>query len=387
MVAVSQSRVIGQGAAAVPAGGPQVGSGGAGGPPPVSNTGGILTVGQGVGRIKVDWLTLVFPAAVGTQVRDWVSEVHGEGEDSDRPSGNYPGAVRWATGAVLGYCPDESGPRFKDGTPTCCLILSGSVVDYWTDEGLRQFIKWAASVGARCSRCDLALDVFDRSLLRMEDVHAAAAAGNFSGYKTHSETRQVSQGKLTGDSHTFGMRGKLGSGRSVQFYDKTLESKGRIDAVRMEARFYKEHAHLAFSQLAFGDTLEHFAHQISGILAGSIYLIDRERSDGSRETHCDRCPELPWWLHLKELLLTRMIPIRVERPQTPLQVGLLYLKSTWGMSLALLHSKAEEAGMCGNQVVDGFVRKMLELGDAKLAMKGGPPSSKVLELEFVELLR
>ena len=245
------------GAAASPAGEPFRAAGGdAVAPPPVSNTGGRLTGG----RVKVDWLTLVYPAHVGTEVVAKVEEVMGQGELTGRGMNLYSSSWRWSTGAVLAF--SEEGLNAE----TCCLVMSGGVVDYFTPDALLSFIRWSHEVGARCSRVDVAFDDFSRNVLRMADVHAAADAGNYAGFKVESGPQQprTRSGQLRGDGRTFGERGKNGGGRQVVFYDKTLESKGEVDAVRMEARYFKKHAHGAFSLLAQAEDQGRFTSQIAG---------------------------------------------------------------------------------------------------------------------------
>jgi hypothetical protein len=332
-----------------------------------------LTVGDRA-EVKPDWFTLVYPAAVRSLVVAKLSEVMGEGEESERGLNLYRQAVRWATGAVLAFSDDGLNAE------TCCLVMSGSVVDYFSVDGLREFLRWSHSVGCHCTRVDLAFDDFSREVLRLDEVHAAADAGNFSGFKVHqSQQIKTRRGVLKSDGHTFGVRGKNGAGRLVQFYDKGLESEGERDCIRMEVRFAKDHAQLAFLSLVLADSVEVFTSQICALIGGSIMFLDR--SDG--ETHLDRCAPLSWWLSVLKLLGSARVVVRRESP--PLQRSLEYLRDAWSMNLALMFEIAESQGLDGEQVVAAFVGRMVAAGKLKLD-DGKKPGVKGLGLDIPRLL-
>jgi hypothetical protein len=355
-------------------GGPAGGyAGGAEGTPPVSNTGGKLTVGDSA-EVKVDWFTGVYPAALRPLVVAKLSEVMGEGEETERGLNLYRQAVRWATGAVLAFSDDGLN------ADTCCLVLSGSVVDYFTPDAFREFLRWTHKVGGHCTRLDAAFDDLSREVLRLEDVHAAADAGNFSGFKVHqSQQIKTRRGVLKSDGHTFGVRGKNGAGRLVQFYDKALESDGERDCVRMEVRYAKDHAQAAFLMLVLAESLDVFTSQLCAIIGGSINFLDR--SDG--ETHLDRCAPLPWWSALLKLLGSARVVVRREAP--PLQRSLEYLRDAWSLNLALAFEVAESQGLNGDEVLAQLVRLMVLAGKLKLDA-GKKPGVKGLGLDIPRLL-
>ena len=187
-------------------------------------------------------------------------------------------------------------------------------------------------------------------------------------------------GQLRGDGRTFGERGKNGGGRQVVFYDKTLESKGEVDAVRMEARYFKKHAHGAFSLLAQAEDQGRFTSQIAGLIGGAIRFIDR---GGGAETHLDRCDPLPWWSAVIDLLGMQRVVVRRAAPA--LQRAMEYVRDAWSVNFALTFEIAESQGRNGEAVVLDLLRLMVRAGKAKLNA-GYRPGVKALGLEFGRLL-
>jgi DNA relaxase NicK len=334
-----------------------------------------LTTGHGedVGRLKVDWLTLVFPAAAAPAVVDRVSVVMGPAELTPKPLNLYRSSWRWETGAVLAF--SEEGLN----ADTCCLVLSGSVVDYFAPSALWEFMVWAAKEGASCSRLDLAFDDFSRRFLRLSDVHAAADAGNFAGFKRHkADQEKTRSGMLLSDGHTFGLRGKNGGGRQVQIYDKLLESKGEIDAVRLEARFFKDLAELTFQNLVASTSFADFNARIGANIGGSISFVDR-----GTHTHLARMPVLSWWADIVSLL--GRLKLQVRRVAPPLQHALAYCRDTWAASWAVAWEIAEGQGLDADAHICMLARLMVERGKEKLD-RGWRPGARSLGLDFVELL-
>jgi hypothetical protein len=347
------------------------------GPPPGSNTGGKLTTAEGkdVGRLKIDWLTLVFPASSRLEVVERITEVMGKGEDTEQPRNCYRSSWRWETGAVLAY--SNEGLNCE----TCCLNLSGSTLDFFTAPALRLFMQWAASEGATCSRLDLAFDDHTRELIPLAAVHEAAERGDFSGFKVHEpHQRKTRRGTFLSDGRTFGQRGKNGGGRQVVFYDKTLESRGEIDAIRLEARHFKDVAQATFAVLVQAPTFEEFCSLVGRAIAGSINFLDRS----SGETHLSRCPLLPWWSNVVQLL--GRLRVRVSRPLAPFQQSLEHRRDVGDcMSWALLHELAESQGMCGDTAVLAFAWLLVQRGKAKLDA-GKRPGARSFALDFDRLL-
>jgi DNA relaxase NicK len=127
-----------------------------------------------------------------------------------------------------------------EGRAEAFLDLNGDTLDS-IDAG-RQ-LSWCAScrqLGGKATRCDVALSTMSCRVASMDDIRAAADRGNYAGFLKHMPLReQMRDGTITGDSVTFGARGKDGSGKYMRIYDKALESGGVVDAIRYECVFSK----------------------------------------------------------------------------------------------------------------------------------------------------
>jgi DNA relaxase NicK len=241
-------------------------------------------------------------------------------------------------------------------------------------------MRWTREQGGWCTRIDLALDDFTRTLLDLGEVRAAEQAGDFSGFRRSVVTTSKSrQGVKLGESITFGLRGKNGSGRQVQFYDKSLESKGEINSIRLEARFFKEHARIAFDVLADAPTFEEFVGLIGSQIGGSIDFVKREG-----ETHVSRMSRLAWWSRVVDVL--GALEYRVRRTVPPLQNSLEYLRDTWSKNLALAWEIAESTGLDADAHLMYLARLMVEEGKRKLDASWCRVGRRNLDLDFVRLL-
>lgn len=329
------------------------------------------SLNEALGRVKIDWLNLVFPAGQDDQrekVKGLVNGRLGAGQDTERGLHFYKHVHQWESGAMLAWSEDLGH---------MLLSLNGDSLDYFPADHLHPLLKAAEDLGAHCTRIDLAYDDLTRQLVRMEDVHAAAAAGNFCGFRTEGIQLERRSGVATGDGHYFGKKGKAGSGRMVLFYDKALESRGEINATRIEARFFKEHAALIFEALASALSVESMERKIRNHIGGAIDFRER-----GTHKHVARMPRLDWWQKVLDALGT--MAVRVERAKPPLQAAMEYCRDTWAASFAITWEIAESQGQDADALMCALMREMVERGRERASYTR--PGSRALGLDFAELL-
>lgn len=156
---------------------------------------------------------------------------------------------------------------------------------------------------AVCTRFDIALDDYTKSLWAWDDLEAAARDRNYSG----PQQRQKIDNFDGGVTYYFGTRK---SEAFYRFYDKNSESGGEVDTNRMELELKRSKAHQAF--LAYlqppAGSEDEAAQILAEFVMGNIDFIDRS----SGETHLDRCPRLPWWQAMKDAIAqgVKLAPIR-----------------------------------------------------------------------------
>jgi hypothetical protein len=345
--------------------------------PPCGITGGKVTRGVVEGQkqaICVDWINAVIPhsESARSQVIELLDRIYGPGEDLDHGFHTYKQVRRYETGAVIAW---------SEGRAEFLVSFNGDSCEFFDLERLREFLRWLYDdCGGKLSRLDLAFDDYTRELLKLENVHAAADLGNFCGFRVHKSDREMTRrGELLSDAHTFGRKGKMGSGRQVIFYDKALESDGEINAIRMESRFSKETAEVLGMCLASKRTVESFEAQIRSAIGGSIDFRDRQQ----KHRHISRMERLGWWSQVLDVLGESRIVCHKTAP--PLQQSLEYLRDTWAGNVALMYEIAESQGQDGDAIISALVSHMVDAGKRKIT-NGWRPGARSLDLDFVELL-
>lgn len=246
-------------------------------PPPGGNTGGKLTVRV---EVRCHWLNCIIPTPRRLEAAALVDALAGEGENRDYGLHSYQQSRHWEGSGMMCW---------SEGREECWLSLPGGFLDGLTPKQTFDLMKALDALGAKGRRLDVAADDLSRSF-SMEDVHAAAAAGDFCGFQIDQAHQPRCRGELIGDSHDFGRRGKDGGGTFVQVYDKNLESDGAINAIRVEARFFKEKAEAVFKLLCICPDMEWWRRKLGELVGGAIDF--RERGE---ETHLDRMARLDWW--------------------------------------------------------------------------------------------
>lgn len=342
--------------------------------PPVGNTGGKLT--QSIGG---DWLNLTFPAERRDEVKALVEQNLGKCLPCNHGIHTYREAVKWELGGMLAW---------TDGRKECFLTFNGDSMNAFAGEKLWRFVQATEKMNAKCTRIDLAFDDYTRSLFTMDDVREAAISGNFSGFArvdmqrptrwmTHKKTDQR-RPQLLGDSVTFGRKGKAGSGKQVVFYDKGLESGGRLNALRIEARFFKTRAQMIFEDIADADSFDIVNRKMRRRIAGAIDFVER-----AHHVHLKRMTRLAWWLRVVDVL-GEPVKTTVKKIVPTLQGTITYMKKAFQRAFATLAHVVDEMGMDGRSVLHKITDVMIDDGTERY--EDQLDILHASELDLVELL-
>lgn len=293
---------------------------------------------------KIDWLNVVAPSDQLVKLIEIANEFLGEGTDQPHGMHRYRSSHKWETGAIAAW---------SEGVNHCLLSLNGDSCAMVPAEKWLDFLRKLEDVGARATRVDIAIDDYSRQLINLEEVHAAAAAGNFHGFKLAESlkpTRRV-RGQMvkTGDSCTFGRKGKDGSGRQCIVYDKALESNGEVNSIRLEARFFKERAAIVFQCLASSFTLERMWEKARNFAGDIIDFIER----GSHR-HLSRMKRLGWWQRVVDVL--GECAVVVERAKPSLQRSAEWIKKAVAPTAALIVDVFDHLGYEGERILLDLVR-------------------------------
>lgn len=179
----------------------------------------------------------------------------------------------------------------NDGTGELMLQISGSLLSRLDLLRQHEFMSVLRSIGAHCTRIDFAIDDYSKTLFTFENLRNAVESGNFSGARLDSY--QVSS---QGDSGWKVTIGKRSNSRFCRFYNKFVESKGKVDAYRFETEYKDSYAKDIFNSFCDlePDLVLDFCSQLLG---GSVDFIDRSLGD-----RASRCQRLAWWENFIQIL-------------------------------------------------------------------------------------
>jgi phage replication initiation protein len=211
------------------------------------------------------------------------------------------------------------------------------------------------SYGLRCSRVDVALDDHEKRF-PLELVEKARCDRHYFNVRS---TSVVNSDDIY--TNTQGQTVYFGSRQSDAFmrvYDKTAESKGARVGNRWEAEFKGKKADLLFSQWlsAMEDDERRAGKLLVNVVLGTVDFRDKSKGDKNRK----RCPVLPWFAEMCDVLSSAPVRLRVAKPKQSLQRTVDYLKRSVAPSLACL----VKAMGCE---FPGYFRKLVSDGDRRMS--------------------
>ena len=262
---------------------------------PLSNTGVIPTKRTGL-KCRVDWIQGTLPTKYLKSVMSLAEKLIGKGCFEKQPYGikYFEDSYKHPTSAVLGR-----GRRLPNGLvddELSYIQLSGSVVSACPVTRLRKFMRVLfKKYKFSPTRIDLAIDDYDKKL----DLNAILRAGNqhkYTGFGNTLDVKTKGRNASKGFTVSFGNRGSIGGGKCVNFYDKSLESNGVIDSIRVEFSFYEHYCYQAYRDLCYSP-IARWGYVIGSWISGGIDFRNRR---GEKDKNPGRRPRLKWWSRIVE---------------------------------------------------------------------------------------
>lgn len=217
--------------------------------------------------------------------------------------------------------------------------IPSSVLSQMSVENIWRMMTGLLNVySVKCTRIDIAIDDYSKGL-PIDEIEKALLNGNFTGFR---KPRKVDSLEKDGSGFTYYL-GSRKSDKFVRIYDKSYESKGKLDCWRIEGEFKDERASEIFKQYAQFDreSFETIGHKyLAGVLFGSFDFIDREnvkRASRSERKRASRSERLPWWDKVVNMI--SRIKISLPRPTKSTDRQDQTLKKQWAPSL-LVRKKA-----------------------------------------------
>lgn len=242
------------------------------------------------------------------------------------------------------------------------LSFSGAVVGRFNPvEFLNFIVELVQNYGFKASRIDIRLDDYDRRL-SLDAIGMAARSGNFYGLRRWADLASGERGKgNVGRTVTFGSRGEKGSGKYQRFYDKFVESLGKIDAIRCEAEFTGKQAQNLVANLVLGLGYDCDPGVLAGLLRSLCCgLVDFRQRDASGRK--DRSVRFDWW----EEFLDGNSPVRLSLPvvvRTLEQKRAAFEKQYASMFAVFVNSQPDA------QIAQLWIHELIHKGECKMNEK------------------
>lgn len=317
--------------------------------------------------LSIGWLSFTFPIPLLKDVVDrlscffgtsFVASGHGRNGYSHSAISplNKAFFVCWSPSQTV----DETPPEFQhlpldirshwhrhsEGRPEGFVSVPQGVIDTLDATKLYLLMSAIKPFVLNVTRIDIYFDDY-RKTLSAESIHLLAEEGFVSGFR---KCRLVSEGYVgnkPGQTVYFGSRGKQGSGKYLRFYDKSVESKGEIDAYRMECEFSGEKAKAIWGELSNcldeckssrdrEVAIETLATRLAGFLTGVIDFVYRKNG------RLDRAERLGIWQRFLDLLNSPLLKIRSAIPVRTLRRSRDWIENQVAPTLAMLRQASLE---------------------------------------------
>ncbi|MGK7893260.1 MAG: replication initiation factor domain-containing protein [Xenococcus sp. (in: cyanobacteria)] len=242
-------------------------------------------------QVTVDWFQCTFDTKYLDFVISIVTTFLGSGEFEKQNHGIYYFKNAWKhpTGVVI-----ASGLKRPSGDidPNYSYLeLKGVHLSPFPVTRIRKLIRVLLGK-AKCSvtRIDLTIDDYQKRI-DIDEVRWAYDNHKVIGFRNTGEYKSFGKRGDVGKQMSFGRRGKKGGNKRFVIYDKSKESKGKIDSIRMELNLYQEFAQQAAKDIAYNN-VNVFGVIVHGYICGAIDFRDRQ---GKEDKNPGRRERLNFW--------------------------------------------------------------------------------------------
>lgn len=281
---------------------------------PVSKTGVKMTEERKTIEVGVDWISgTVDVSNFSDLMHDLSAFFNDEFVEQKGGIGFYQDSYRSVLGIVVGLRPHEASSSRSD----VYFSIPGRVLGAVTQQQVYDLmVMLRTKYNFHYSRLDLKLDDYTKTITPSL-AYKAMCADQVSGFKVYRFLRSGSRSKPGhGETLELGRRGKNGSGKFLRIYDKSFQSNGEIDSIRVELELSQKKA-INAAQVLSMCPFEDFQNGILLLISSAVDFIDRDNSGRK-----DRAKRLDWW----DFVISSMPSISLSTPRiTPSLQGV----KTW----------------------------------------------------------
>lgn len=251
-------------------------------------------------HVKLDWFQGTFSRNCHDELRRTLLRYFPDPhvKTDAKPVMSYHMAERWSHGILISTTADYARSH---------VSLSATALGWLDITEQRLLLRELDLLGIKPTRIDLALDDYDRELSLEWHSNQISLENTLCYFRSAKVVRNL----MTAEDETvyLGRRGSSGSGLFFRIYDKNIESKGEVNAIRYEAEFTSGKAATVFGILlecAVTDE-ESYEDTIAGLVLGCLDYR-RKRSKNS----LNKCSRVPEW----EAFLQQRLTYRVVKPKS-----------------------------------------------------------------------
>ena len=231
---------------------------------------------------------------------------------------------------------------------------------------LRRLLKFLLEMDFKATRIDLAIDDYTKSLSK-DDFITACDNDLHHGFQSYGEQWQKTRKKPKG--WTFYM-GSFGSDKLYRLYDKSVESDGVIDSIRLEAQLRDTFCIWVMQYLLESKTDSQFLHRIASLTYNGIdfYAGKRDKKDYQ---------VCQWWEDFKVLIDADDVQLLSGRTKTTIEKSMEWVEKSVERTLATIQEFYSELHMDFSE----YLNARLESGRAKIrSMHSTQVKSALLDL-------
>jgi hypothetical protein len=333
-------------------------------------------------RLAIGWIAGTFPEENWDEVKKLLEQTFGTGFSRARTGRNFYDEC-WVSSLSGGlfmcrnvYFDEEteksSPPPTEHGR--AYFSVSAGLIESLVPRWFFFFLGQLGGVGFRPTRIDISYDDFDR-LIPIEAFWAFKTSGCITRFRNGKPHIQHVEGKgVSYQGVVLGGRGKDGGGFHIRYYDKNIESKGKINAIRLEAEITGEKVkavwneicnHLPDDSLSNLEQIEsEFCRKIAAIL-GSIFDIVWKSKSG----HLSRSKRIGLWQEFLDGLTDSLVRIANHKRRSNLDRTRSFFIKQWGPMLAVFRAVSFGSSVSGRSTFHDLIEFAVRDGEARLTDK------------------
>ena len=242
-------------------------------------------------EFRVDWLQGTFPTEKFEIVKNCVTSLLGGGEFTLANRGTRCFAYRYDHPSGVIMAQGHRGFYGDINEQLSYLEIKGEHFPSISMSELHKLFKVLfGESDFNSTRQDICIDDYGMNL-DFDLIRDLRDKRHFTGFRKAAKDTSYGPNSEQGREITFGNRGKQGSGKRIQFYDKCKETKGKVPCHRIELSLSQDYSRQLFQQMACASFSE-WGNIIKGWISGAIDFIYRQGKD---DKNPQRRTRYSWW--------------------------------------------------------------------------------------------